>query len=53
MKLLIIMTQELERLHSRIQSLRPIFELKNNNLEISSIIREPIYNLLKYYANKN
>jgi N-acetylglucosamine kinase-like BadF-type ATPase len=26
---------------------------KNNNLEISSIIREPIYNLLKYYSNKN
>ena len=25
----------------------------NNNLEISSIIKEPIYNLLKYYANKN
>jgi hypothetical protein len=25
----------------------------NNNLEISSIIREPIYNLLKYYSNKN
>lgn len=26
---------------------------KNNNLEISSIIKEPIYNLLKYYSNKN
>lgn len=25
----------------------------NNNLEISSIIKEPIYNLLKYYSNKN
>jgi N-acetylglucosamine kinase-like BadF-type ATPase len=24
-----------------------------NNLQISSIIKEPIYNLLKYYANKN
>lgn len=26
---------------------------KNNNLEISSVIKEPIYNLLKYYSNKN
>jgi N-acetylglucosamine kinase-like BadF-type ATPase len=26
---------------------------KENNLEISSITKEPIYNLLKYYANKN
>jgi N-acetylglucosamine kinase-like BadF-type ATPase len=26
---------------------------KRNNLEISSIIKEPIYNLLKYYSNKN
>ena len=26
---------------------------KNNNIEISSIIKEPIYNLLKYYSNKN
>lgn len=26
---------------------------KANNIEISSITKEPIYNLLKYYANKN
>lgn len=26
---------------------------KNNNLTISSVIKEPIYNLLKYYSNKN
>ncbi|WP_276359739.1 hypothetical protein [Daejeonella sp. H1SJ63] len=26
---------------------------KNNGLTISSIIKEPIYNLLKYYSNKN
>lgn len=26
---------------------------QTNNLEISSITKEPIYNLLKYYANKN
>lgn len=26
---------------------------KNNNLIISSVIKEPIYNLLKYYSNKN
>ncbi|MFA6945828.1 MAG: hypothetical protein WC220_07965 [Pedobacter sp.] len=26
---------------------------KNNNLKVSSVIKEPIYNLLKYYANKN
>jgi len=26
---------------------------KSNNLEISSVIKEPIYNLLKYYSNKN
>lgn len=26
---------------------------KDNNLKVSSVIKEPIYNLLKYYANKN
>ncbi|SDL77718.1 hypothetical protein SAMN05421813_102114 [Daejeonella rubra] len=26
---------------------------KSNNLEVSSVIKEPIYNLLKYYSNKN
>jgi N-acetylglucosamine kinase-like BadF-type ATPase len=25
----------------------------NNNLTVSSVIKEPIYNLLKYYSNKN
>lgn len=26
---------------------------QNNNLKVSSVIKEPIYNLLKYYSNKN
>lgn len=26
---------------------------KNNGINISSVIKEPIYNLLKYYSNKN
>ena len=26
---------------------------ENNNLKVSTILKEPIYNLLKYYSNKN